>query len=168
MSHNRRMDDVAVRYATDDELDVVAALRWLWAVQENNRTPATSREQFVRAFAIWAREHASSHRWVVAGRGDEIIGMACLAIVPRVPSPQSPDRASGDLQSVYVVPGERNTGLGGQIVTAILQLADQHELERVTVHSSPRAVPAYSRTGFTLSPHLLQAEAPFYTKDHSA
>jgi GNAT superfamily N-acetyltransferase len=160
-SHNRLMDDVTVRYATGDELGVVATLRWQWAVRENGRTPATSREEFVRAFADWAGEHASSHRWIIASCGGEIVGMACLAIVPRVPSPQSPERASGDLQCVYVVPGERNTGLGGQIVTAVLRLADQLGLERVTVHSSPRAVSAYSRTGFVVSSRLLQAEAPF-------
>jgi GNAT superfamily N-acetyltransferase len=161
VNHNRLVDDVAVGYAADDELDVVATLRWQWAVRENNRAPATSREEFVQAFVSWAREHASSHRWIIASCDDEIIGMACLAVVPRVPSPQSPDRAPGDLQSVYVVPGERNTGLGGQIVTAILSLAGQLGLERVTVHSSPRAVSAYSRTGFAVSPRLLQAEAPF-------
>jgi GNAT superfamily N-acetyltransferase len=155
------VNDVAVRYAAHDEFGLVAALRWQWVVQENKRTPATSREEFVQGFVSWAREHAPSHRWIIASRGAEIIGMACLAVVPRVPTPQSPDRASGDLQSVYVVPGGRSAGLGGQIVTAILELAAELELERVTVHSSPRAMSAYSRTGFAVSPVLLQAEAPF-------
>jgi GNAT superfamily N-acetyltransferase len=161
MNHNRLVENVAVRFAADDEFGLAAALRWQWAVQENNRTPATSRQEFAEAFVSWARGHASSHRWIIASCGDETVGMACLAIVPRVPSPQSPDRASGDLQSVYVVPGERNTGLGGQIVAAILSLAGELGLERVTVHSSPRAVPAYSRAGFAVSPLLLQAEVPF-------
>jgi GNAT superfamily N-acetyltransferase len=155
------MDDIAVRYAADDEFDAVAALRWQWVVQENGRAPAASREEFIDGFASWSREHVSSHRWVIASRGGEIIGMACLAIVPRVPTPQSPDRASGDLQCAYVVPGGRSAGLGGRIVAAVLGLAGQLGLERVTVHSSPRAVSAYSRTGFAVSPHLLQAEAPF-------
>lgn len=161
LSDNRHVGDVTVRYASDNEFADAARLRWQWAVQENGRTPATSREEFIRAFVSWAREHASSHRWIIAGRGNEMIGMACLAIVPRVPSPQSPRRVSGDLQSVYVVPGGRSAGLGGQIIAAILSLADDLGLERVTVHSSPRAVSAYSRTGFAVSPFLLQSEAPF-------
>jgi GNAT superfamily N-acetyltransferase len=161
LNDNHHVDDVTVRYASDREFADAARLRWQWTVQENGKTPATSREEFIHSFVSWARKHASSHRWIIASRSDEIIGMACLAIVPRVPSPQSPRRASGDLQSVYVVPGGRSAGLGGQIVAAILSLAGDLGLERVTVHSSPRAVPAYSRTGFTVSPLLLQAETPF-------
>jgi GNAT superfamily N-acetyltransferase len=155
------VDDVTIRYAADDELAATAALRWHWSVLEKNRPALTSREEFTRIFVSWARDHAASHRWVIARRGDEVVGMACLAIVSRVPSPRLLDRASGDLQSVYVAPGERNTGLGGQITTAILSLAGQLGLERVTVHSSPRAVPVYARAGFESSPRLLQAEAPF-------
>lgn len=152
------LNQLTVRPASDEDLGVAASLRWHWAVHENNRVPATSRDEFVQAFVTWAREHASSHHWLIATRAGEIIGMACLAVVPRVPSPQAPQRASGDLQSVYVVPGHRDTGLGGQIVTAILNLAERLGLDRVTVHSSPRAVQAYSRAGFALSPRLLQAE----------
>lgn len=155
------MDNVAIRYAADDELAAIAALRWHWFTGESARPPVTSRDDFIRLFVSWAREHASSHRWVIASRGEDVVGMACLAIIPRVPSPRRPDRVSGDLQSVYVAPAERNTGLGGQIITGILGLAGQLGLERITVHSSTRAVSVYARAGFAVSARLLQAEAPF-------
>lgn len=157
---NGLVGDVAIRQARDDELGTVAELRWQW-VQENNGTPGTTRGRFVAAFVSWARQHASSHRCVVASRGSEIVGMAWLAVVPRVPTPQAPERASGDVQCVYVIPRERNAGVGRLIITAVLELADQLRLERVTVHSSPRAVAAYSRGGFAASPRLLQAVAPY-------
>ncbi len=68
------------------------------------------------------------------------------------------DRASGDVQCVYVAPGERDVGLGGRLISAVLDLAHDHGLERVTVHSSDRAVRAYARHGFGAPPRLLQAE----------
>jgi GNAT superfamily N-acetyltransferase len=74
---------------------------------------------------------------------------------------QAPERASGDVQCVYVIPRERNAGLGRLIIAAVLELADQLRLERVTVHSSTREGAAYSRGGFAASPRLLQAVAPF-------
>ncbi|ACU40708.1 hypothetical protein Amir_6913 [Actinosynnema mirum DSM 43827] len=83
--------------------------------------------------------------------------MAWPAVLPRAPHPFAPDRASGDLQCVYVTPEERNTGLGGELVTAALHLAAELNLERVTVHSTEQAVPAYTRSGSTLRPTLLQA-----------
>ncbi|MFI9234422.1 GNAT family N-acetyltransferase [Streptomyces rimosus] len=62
------------------------------------------------------------------------------------------------MQCVYVVPGERDGGLGGRLIDALLDLAHDHGLERVTVHSSDRAVRAYARHGFGTSPRLLQAD----------
>jgi GNAT superfamily N-acetyltransferase len=156
-----RPADVDIRPVREEELGSVAGLRWEW-ILENEGTPVISRDEFVHLFVSWAQEHASSHHCTVAVRGGVIIGMAWLAILPRVPSPRAPARASGDMQCVYVVPDERNTGLGRQIIEMVLKLADELGLERVTVHSSPRAITAYSRYGFAASSRLLQAEAPFH------
>ncbi|GAA2442626.1 GNAT family N-acetyltransferase [Streptomyces macrosporus] len=148
------MDDIAIRPAEPGGLDAVARLRWQW-VLENGEAPAVAREEFVRGFTAWARENASSHRCLVAVRDGTVVGMAWLAVVPRVPFPGALDRRSGDVQCVYVVPGERDAGLGGRLVDAVLELAREAGLERVTVHSSDRAAPAYLRHGFAPSPTLL-------------
>ncbi|MEV0218345.1 GNAT family N-acetyltransferase [Streptomyces sp. NPDC050704] len=148
------MDNITVRPAAPHELDVVAELRWQWVLEEQG-APVTEHEEFVEHFVSWARENASSHRCTVLARDEAIIGMAWLAILQRVPSPRAPQRASGDLQCVYVVPGERDSGLGGRLLDAILISARELGLERITVHSTPRAIPAYSRHGFEPSPRLL-------------
>jgi GNAT superfamily N-acetyltransferase len=151
------VNDVAVRPARDDDLGSVAELRWQW-VLENDGIPTTTHDEFVRGFVAWAQANAASHRCIVMVRDAMIIGMAWLAIVPRVPTPRALQRASGDVQCVYVVPDDRDTGLGGRLIDAVLDLAHELGLERVTVHSSVRAVSAYSRHGFTASPRLLQAD----------
>ncbi|MEV6315665.1 GNAT family N-acetyltransferase [Streptomyces sp. NPDC051776] len=110
----------------------------------------------MRHFAAWVEEHAASHRCLVAVRDDAVIGMAWLAVTRRVPSPLALERAAADVQCVYVVPEERNTGLGGRLIDALVERARELGLERVTVHSSTRAVPADVRRGFSLSPRLLQ------------
>lgn len=74
-----------------------------------------------------------------------------------MPTPRAPRRASGDLQCVYVVPEARDGGLGGRLIRAVLEEARELGLERVTVHSSRRANPAYARCGFQESPRLLHA-----------
>ncbi|MET8999143.1 GNAT family N-acetyltransferase [Amycolatopsis sp. NPDC004169] len=150
------MTEIEVRAARPAELEEVAALRWRW-VAERDGLPEGGREAFVRAFAAWARENAATHRCLVLVRDDRVLGMAFLAITPRVPTPAAPSRAAGDLQSVYVVPEARDGGLGGRLIDGALRLAAELGLERVTVHSSPRAVPAYRRRGFAVAPELLQA-----------
>ncbi|GAB2971427.1 N-acetyltransferase [Amycolatopsis acidiphila] len=136
----------------------MAGLRWHWVLDNGDR-PATSRDAFAGDFARWARENRGTHRCLVAVREDTVVGMAWLAIVPRVPTPRALDRRSGDVQCVYVLPGERDNGVGGRLIDALLDLARELRLERVTVHSSVRAVPAYERHGFAVSSRLLQAPA---------
>ncbi|AZQ35092.1 GNAT family N-acetyltransferase [Streptomyces cyaneochromogenes] len=161
-----RRDDITVRPAEPGELAAVAGLRWQWILENDGAAPASpdvDREDFVRHFVAWAGQNTASHRCMVLARdgestgNTEILGMAWLAVVHRVPTPHALHRASGDLQCVYVVPEARDAGLGGRLITETLDRARELGLERVTVHSSPRAVPAYIRQGFTESARLLQA-----------
>ncbi|MEU0388392.1 GNAT family N-acetyltransferase [Streptomyces chartreusis] len=151
------MENIRIRPARSGELAAVARLRWEWLV-ENGGEALGEREEFERHFVDWARDNAGSHRCMVVVRDDGVvIGMAWLAVVQRVPTPRSLRRASGDLQCVYVVPEARDGGLGGALIRAVLDGARELGLERVTVHSSPRAIPAYARCGFEESPRLLHA-----------
>lgn len=153
------MTDTEVRPARPTEHVAVAGLRWRW-VSENEDLPADGRAAFVRQLAVWITENTATHRCMVVVRSGEVVGMAFLAITARVPTPEKLSRASGDVQCVYVVPEARNAGLGGLLIDATLRLAGELGLERVTVHSSTRAVSAYERHGFALSPKLLQAVRP--------
>ena len=156
LSHNAGVDNITIRPANPHELDAIAELRWQW-ILETQGAPVTEREEFVQHFVTWAEQNASSHRCTVLVRDETIIGMAWLAVLQRVPSPRALDRASGDLQCVYVIPDARGTGLGGRLIDATLAGARELGLERVTVHSTPRAIAAYSRHGFEPSPRLLHA-----------
>ncbi|MFI7414647.1 GNAT family N-acetyltransferase [Streptomyces sp. NPDC049627] len=153
------MDDITIRPAEPGELAAVVGLRWHWILENGSAAPAAvDREDFVRHFVGWAERNASSHRCMVVVSADgQLLGMAWLAVVHRVPTPHALHRASGDLQCVYVVPEARDAGLGGRLITETLARARDLGLERVTVHSSPRAIPAYARQGFETSPRLLQA-----------
>ena len=157
LCQNREVAKIEIRPVRPAELEAVAELRWRW-VADQDALPDTGRAEFVRGFAAWARENAATHRCLVLVRDGRVAGMAFLAITARVPTPREFTRAAGDVQCVYVTPEARDSGLGGLLINAILHLAEQLDLERVTVHSSERAVPAYERHGFAVSATLLQAE----------
>ncbi|GAA3459846.1 GNAT family N-acetyltransferase [Saccharothrix longispora] len=152
-----RVTSIEIRPARPDDLPAVAELRCRWE-HESRGTRATPVEEFAPRFAQWAREHESTHRCAVAAADGHVVGMAWLAVLPRVPHGAAFDRASGDVQCVYVAPDHRGAGLGGRLVDAVLDQARALGLERVTVHSSERAVTAYARSGFAVSPRLLQVE----------
>lgn len=149
--------DVEVRVATDAELESVARLRWRW-VRESGDGPLPERDAYAAEAAAWARAHADSHVPLVAVAGDEVVGMAWLAIQARVPTPLALERRSGDLQSCYVVPEHRGAGLGRRLAEAVLAEARRRGLEHVTVHASPDSIPVYERAGFRTNPRSLYAD----------
>lgn len=149
------MAEPTIRGARRDELPLLADMRWRWVIDRGDE-PDTTRGEFVTAFVRWARTHSETHHPLVLLLGEEVIGMAWLALQPRVPSPRSTERMVGDLQCVYVAPEHRSAGHGDRLIEAVLARARTLALEWVTVHSSERAVTAYERRGFAVSPRLLQ------------
>lgn len=141
--------------ATADDVTDLARLLIL-----NNGEPEANPEA-IDAFAIdlakwWADRDGSHVAYVARSDGPELIGMAWLALVARVPRPGVLNRMSGDIQSVYVVPEARGRGIGSALVEAATQHAIRHGALRVTVHSSSRAVAVYERLGFASSAQLLE------------
>lgn len=153
--HDEAVNRIEIRTASAADLAAAAELR---RQMESERRRVDPHDGFVAAFVAWAAEQAPTHRCLVAVSGEAVIGMAWLAVTPRVPTPRSHRRAAGDLQSVYVVPEHRGRGVGSRLIEAVLALAGELGLERVTVHSSSRAITAYERAGFAVSHRLLQTE----------
>jgi ribosomal protein S18 acetylase RimI-like enzyme len=150
--------DVDVRLAREHELERTVRLRWHWA-REIGDEPEGSQAEFTANAAEWARSHADTHLPHVAVASDgEIVGMVWLALTPRVATPRSLDRWSGDLQSCYVLPEFRGQGIGGALVRAALATARERGAEHVTVHASAKSVGLYARNGFRGSDRLLWAD----------
>jgi GNAT superfamily N-acetyltransferase len=150
------MSDVDVRSARPGDWAAVGGLRWD-SLLEFGGEPDEPRAEFAARFAEWAEANQATHECFVAVADGDVIGMTWLARTPRVPSARAFERASGDLQCAYVAPGHRGHGTGGRLIDAVLARAAEHGDERVTVHSSPRAVPVYERHGFVVDRRLLHA-----------
>jgi GNAT superfamily N-acetyltransferase len=146
---------VTIRRGTAEDAPTLARLRWRWRNEERDE-PGGDREVFLDYFQSWMIDHLATHLPFVAEVDGRLSGMAWLNLGERVPSPMRPDRRMGDVQSVYVVPEVRNTGVGAVLLAAILDEARNRELELVTVHSAERAVPFYLRCGFKDAPRWLE------------
>ena len=154
------MNEVLVRRAEPSEYVALAGLRWNWIVEEARGVPLVEQGAFEAEFVRWAHDNAHTHHAYLATRQGELLGMAWVALIPRVPSPRAVARSMGDLQSVYVVPGHRANGIGAALIAAVTDAAGDAGAERVTVHSSSRARSAYERAGFSPEPRLMLVELP--------
>lgn len=141
-----------------EDLAQLAQLLWL------HSAPDEQSGQSVGSFTVdleqwWTEHHASHLAFVARPAGSDAVGMAWLALVPRVPRPGVRTRCSADIQSVFVLPEHRGHGIGSALVQAASEHAVRLGAGRVTVHSGRRAVPVYERLGFAPSRQLLQRPA---------
>ena len=144
-----------VRVAGEQDLTHLARLLWLHAAPDEQARQSV--ESFTVDLAAWWTEHDDSHLAFVARLAEsEVVGMAWLAFVPRVPRPGIVTRRSADIQSVFVLPEQRGKRIGSALVQAASEYALRLGADHVTVHSGSKAVPVYERLGFASSPHLLQ------------
>ncbi|GAB3929104.1 hypothetical protein GCM10011575_26030 [Microlunatus endophyticus] len=153
----------AIRQAdAADAGDVGGLALLLWLDTRDEEPTGPSLDAFTAELDRWWTRHRDTHRAFVAalpsGRegGAEIIGMAWVALVDRIPRPGATSRMSADIQTVFVMPDHRGRGVGSELVEAAAAHATRLGAIRVTVHSGSRAVPVYERLGFASSRQLLQ------------
>jgi GNAT superfamily N-acetyltransferase len=140
--------------------DVADLARLLWLDTHKEEPEQGSVDAFGAELAQWWAANPHSHLAFVARlRRPEIVGMAWVALVPRVPRPGAPSRLSADIQSVFVMPEQRGQGIGSALVEAAVEHATSLGSVRVTVQSGRTAVPVYERLGFESSRQLLQRTA---------
>lgn len=138
----------------DDTADLA---RLLWRDTRDEEPEQPSVDVFAAELAQWWSARQDSHLAFVARLlRPEIVGMAWVALVPRVPRPGATSRLSADIQSVFVAPEHRGQGIGSALVAAASEHAARCGALRVTVQSGRKAVPVYERLGFASSRQLLQ------------
>ena len=146
-----------MRISQANAADVADLARLLWLDTRREEPAQRSADAFAAELARWWAAHQDSHMAFVARRlRPEIVGMAWVALVPRVPRPGATSRLSADIQSVFVMPEHRGHRIGSALVDAASVHATRLGSLRVTVHSGRTAVPVYERLGFASSRQLLQ------------
>ncbi|MGI8418775.1 MAG: GNAT family N-acetyltransferase [Nakamurella sp.] len=106
-----------ISQANADDVADLARLLWLDTLGEEPTT--RSADAFASELAQWWATRNDSHMAFVARLlGPEIVGMAWVALVPRVPRPGATSRLSADIQSVFVVPKQRGQRIGSALVEA--------------------------------------------------
>lgn len=121
MRNTGRMD---IRIAGHQDLAHLARLLWLHAAPDEQAKQSV--ESFAVDLAAWWTDHDDSHIAFVARLAEsEVVGMAWLALVPRVPRPGATTRRSADIQSVFVVPEQRGKHIGSELIQAASEHASR-------------------------------------------
>lgn len=149
----RQSAGVEIRVAATADAGSLAELVLLFAGDDG--TPS-DRQRFATDLLGWWETHRDSHLpFLAVAPSGSPVGMAWLALTARVPRPGGTARLSGDVQSLYVVPGHRSAGVGTALVQSVVRHAESLGVEHVTVHGNERSRRLYGRAGFVPSDDLL-------------
>jgi GNAT superfamily N-acetyltransferase len=155
--------DFRVRQARTADAPVLARLRWAFK-QEDYEGEGEQGEPAAPARSVadaegWLRERLGNGRWLawVVESGGETCGHVFLQLVERIPEPYEDNTPVGYVTNFYVVPSQRNRGVGTALLEALRQHARSRGIEVLIVWPSERSAPLYRRAGFRPSAELLEA-----------
>jgi GNAT superfamily N-acetyltransferase len=149
---------VTVRTATPDDVPVIAGLRRAWT-EENAGQPVDD-PSFDDVFAEWFAGEAHQRVTWLAEDDGRVLGMLNLLVFTRMPRPRAAEAPAhpgqwGYVANVYVVPGDRDRGIGRLLLDAVTAHADKNHYARLVLSPSERSVPFYERAGFAPATSLL-------------
>ena len=142
---------ISYRLATDQDLPAVADLRWRLETYDRPTCDEAERLGFVGDFVDLAQAdpRASDVFHWVGWENGRLVGAMTVILVHKVPKPSELDRRWGYLTNCYVLPENRDQGVGASLLAAITSWATELGLEMLVVWPSDRAYSFYERAGFS-------------------
>lgn len=111
--------------ATVADIDGLARLLWLDTLDEDPDPGSVA--ALATDLTSWWDTHRDTHHAFIAQPHEtehRIVGMAWVALVPRIPRPGATRRFSADIQTVFVEAERRGSGIGSALVNAAAAYAE--------------------------------------------
>ena len=137
--------ELAIAVATADDVRELADLRASWVAQ----TEIAADDLFQQDFQAWFEAESKDRVFWTARVDGRALGMVNVLVFDRMPSPNQEPERWGYLGNMFVNDRVRNRSIGTQLLNALVEWADEHDLVRLVLNPSERSVPLYSRNGFT-------------------
>ncbi len=143
---------MTIRQAIDADVASIAALRRRWIEEDTGET--IDDPDFEAGFATWwGREQSRRVFWVAELH--TTVGFISLVEVDRMPQPGSPSSRWGYIGNAFVLPAQRDLGIGTRLLDAAVSYARDRGHVRVVLSPGEGAVPFYARAGFDTTDTLM-------------
>ena len=140
-----------IRPHRSSDYSAIAALRWRLKTHDGrepgDQCKRTFIERYEKHLEISDRGSQTVH-WLIDDDG-VIAGVMTVRIVQKEPSPCDESASWGYLTNSYVVPEQRNHGLGTKLLASIISWGTSLGLELLIVWPSAASYPFYRRAGFS-------------------
>lgn len=147
----------AIRRATPDDAALLAEHRArVW--REVGDWDADVLAPQIPLWAAWMRTalaDATYVAWIAEDDAREPVGSGAVLVHVAIPRPSSPSDRAGRVQSVYVVPPARRTGVARALMNEAIAFARATNLVFLALHPSDDARPLYASMGFVDADEML-------------
>jgi GNAT superfamily N-acetyltransferase len=144
--------EIVIRRAENADLPKLIELRSEWTREQDVDVDDPG---FDQRFAAWfVREAPRRVTWLAEADGTAV-GMMNLTVFERMPRPGRLPSRWGYLGNAFVLAAYRNQGVGGKLIDALLDYADDNAFARVVLSPSEQSIPFYERAGFGPADALL-------------
>ncbi|MEU7729120.1 GNAT family N-acetyltransferase [Streptomyces sp. NPDC040724] len=146
-----------VRPARPADARTLAELRWAFKQEDYEGQPPAPARHLEEA-ERWIHDRLGGGRWLawVAETGGDICGHVFLGLVERIPEPYGDNNPVGYVTNFFVLPPQRNDGVGTALLAALKRHARGAGLEGLIVWPSELSTPLYRRCGFQPPEELLE------------
>ena len=139
-----------IRPHTSSDYPAIAELRWLLKTDDGRRLADHPKREFIDRYQKHLEESdrdAHTVHWLIDDNG-VIAGVMTVRMVQKELSPGEGSGSWGYLTNSFVIPEQRNAGLGTQLLESIKSWAANLGLELLIVWPSEASYPFYRRAGF--------------------
>jgi GNAT superfamily N-acetyltransferase len=138
--------EIRAASASDEDRRALALVRRRWT-EEDDGGPIDDPTFEARA-VDWIERNQSHRLGWLAWDDDVPVGMIVAIIFERMPQPGRDDSGWGYVHHLVVLPSYRDQGIGGRLLSAVVEEAERRGWDRLLLHPRERSIPFYERAGF--------------------
>lgn len=135
---------LTIRQAKGIDGPTIAELRALWS------TGAEPTRQFTGLMRTWLEAEGEPRIVLMAGIGDEPVGMISMLEYRGMPQPDGSQSRWGYLDHLFVRDSNRGQGVGRALIKETIEIADHRGYERMLVSPTSSALSLFDRLGFKM------------------
>lgn len=147
------------RLASENDLEILAQMRWLHEYEEGKCSEITKAE-FIDQCKLFLQNGFKNGTWVywIAEDNGIIIANIYINRIRKVPKPQKLFAEIGYVTNVHTKAEYRNKGIGTELLKKVKHWAVENQIELLFVWPSEKSVKFYERQGFTNQNEIMELE----------
>ena len=143
------LNSLSIRSAVRADVDLIIRLRLDYLRSTDENLSNSDKERILAQLQTYFPSHlGESFHAQLAFLEETIVSCAFLVIDERPANPSFISGRVGTILNVFTYPAYRRQGIGGKVVSAIIAVAKENQVARISLKATSSGKPLYEKLGF--------------------